>query len=303
MSCSRVLVSVVAALLLASTARLAHAQASARLEAIGAPEYTYGRSNFRVGSWVSYHVKNSADSSVVDDYTVTLLVAGEEELWGEECFWLETWTQRGTKPVEATATLLSSSIFDDSLPTQNVLLYQRKSIPGYLDDQGKLVQQLLGVEQTAIKSRAPLSQLRPTRVDTLGTDTLKTAQGSLGCLRVLTEEVTTSIARSADSTQYLEVRDERVACLTPLIPVTGKAHEETESSVSRRAWLTGQSQELAPWKPVLHSKSVVELVSYGTAGLEARLIPEEFRRSLAEQRAGPPTRSKTPQPKPRPVLR
>lgn len=300
MSRSRVLVGFLAASLFALTARPAPAQEGTLLDAIGAVGYTQGRSIVQVGSWVTYHVTASSDNGVTDDYTVTMMIAGEEEWWGEECFWVETSTQRGKWPAVTAATLMSSAIFEDSTPLRNVLLYQRKRI-AELDDNGQPLQQTMRRGPAAIKGRERPRQGLTLLTDTLGTDTLKTAQGNLLCLKVRTEKGIASTAQSADSSQYGETREVRMSYLTPQVPVTGNAHEEIEFTTSRRTWPTGRSKESTPLNLVDRTRTVLELVAYGASGLEAKYVPAEFRRSLAAQRAAPARKSRTPAPPAKPL--
>jgi hypothetical protein len=91
-----------------------------------------------------------------------------------------------------------------------------------------------------------------------------------------------------------------VTYLTPRIPVTGRAREEIDYSISRRTWLTGRSQESGPLRVMDRSKGVLELVEYGARGLEAKYVPVDFRRSLAEQRAAQAPKPRAPAAKPRP---
>jgi hypothetical protein len=302
MSRSRVLVAFLAALFFALTARSAPAEEAGLLDAIGTLDYAHGRSIIRVGSWVRYHMTARSEMGVTDDYIVTVLIAGEEEWWGEECFWVETTTQRGQGPAETAATLMSYAILDDSLAVPHVLLYQRKRI-SEVDEYGQPRQQTMRRGDSALKRRTPPDPGLTLLVDTLGTDTLKTDQGDLVCLKVRTEQGISSTAQSADSSQYTEIRDVRVTYLTPRIPVTGRAREEIDYSISRRAWLTGRSQESSPLRIMDRSKGVLELVAYGTAGLKSELIPEDLRRSLAEQRAAQAPRPRAPAAKPRPRTR
>ena len=299
MSRSRVLVAFLTALLFALTARSASAQGSSVLDAIGSVDYTRGRSIIKVGSWVSYHMTAKSEMGVTDDYTVTVLIAGEEEWWGEECFWVETTTKRGQESEQTAATMMSTAIFDDSLAVRNALLYQRKRV-GEFDDNGKPLQQTMRRGESAIKSRTPPNLGMHTQTDTLGTDTLKTALGDFICLKVRTEQGIGSTAQSADSSQYTEVRDVRVAYMTPRIPVTGRAREDLDYSISRRSWLVGRSQESGPLRVMDRSKGVLELVAFGTSGFEAKYVPKEFRRSLDEQRAAQAPRPRAAATKPRP---
>ena len=300
MNRSRVLVAFFAVLLLALAARSAPAQEASVLDAIGTLDYSHGRSIIKVGSWVSYHMTATSELGVTDDYTVTVLIAGEEEWWGEDCFWVETWTQRaGERAESVAATLMSYAIFDDSLSARNVMLYQRKRV-SEIDEQGNPVQQTMRRGEAAVKSRTPPDPGLTRLVDTLGTDTVKTSMGDLACVEVRTEQGVRSTAQSADSSQYTEIRDVRVAHRNAAVPVTGIAREELDYSIMRRTWLTGRSNESTPMRTMDRSKGVLELVGFGTGGLEAKYVPKEFRRSLAEQRARPSAARPAP-PKPRPA--
>jgi hypothetical protein len=303
MSRSRVLVASLALLLLALSTRPVPAAEISPIDAIGTLDYTHGRSALQPGSWVKYHMTARSELGATDDYTVTVLIAGEEEWWGEECFWVETLTQRGIgSPLESSATLMSYAILEDSLPARNFKFYRRKRIHG-VDESGTPLQQTIRRGQSDMKSRTPPDPALKLKVDTLGTDTVKTAQGDLFCLKVRTEQGVSATAQSADSSQYTETREVRVAYLTPRVPVTGNAREEVDYSISRRTWLTGRSQESSPMRTMDRSRGVLELVGYGTGGLEARLVPVEFRRSLAEQRAAQTPKPKAPAAQPRPRTR
>ena len=299
MSRSRVLVAFLAASLCALTARPAPAQNAPILDAISTVDFSHGPSILKVGSWVKYHLTAQSEKGVTDDYTVTVMIAGEEEWWGEECFWVETTTQRGEGGSETAATLMSTAIFDDSLAARHVLLYQRKRI-SELDEHNKPRQQTIRRGDSALKSRTPPDPGITVRVDSLGTDTLNTVLGTLPCRKVRTEQGVGSTAQSADSSQYTEERDVRVIYLSSRIPVTGRAREEIDYSIKRRTWLTGRSQDSGPLRVMDRSKGTLELVACGTGGVEAAYVPVEFRRSLAEQRAAQAPRSRVPAAKPRP---
>ena len=115
MSRSRALVMAIVALSLLPAARPAAAQKQTLVDAIGAVDYLHGRSAIQVGTWVKYRITGAAAAGVTDEYTSTVLIAGEEEWWGEECFWVETHTELPGAQVISAATLMSYAIFDDSL--------------------------------------------------------------------------------------------------------------------------------------------------------------------------------------------
>ena len=298
MSRSRVLVAFLTALLFASTARSTLAQESALLDGIGTLDYARGPSIIKVGSWVKYRMTAKSELGATDDYTMTVLIAGKEEWWGEDCFWVETATQRAQGPVEMAATLMSTAIFDDSLASRHVLLYQRKRV-AEIDENGQRRQQTVRRGDSAIKGRTPPDPGLTILVDTLGTDTVKTAQGDFVCLKVRTEQGVSATSQSADSSQYTEIRDVRVGYMTPEIPVTGRAREEVDYSMSRRTWLTGRSQESSLLRLMDRSKGVLELVAYGTQGLEATYAPVDLHRSPAGQRATQAPKPRAPAAKPK----
>jgi hypothetical protein len=297
MSRSRVLTALFSALLFALTARPAPAQDGSLLDVIGAVDYARGRSVVQVGAWATYRMTTSDDKGVLNDCTVTVMIAGEEEWWGEECFWVETLTKLNNGSYGSAATLMSTAVFEDSLPQRNFLMYQRKRI-AELDENGQAAQQTVRRSRGELKSRVPPDPGLTVLVDTLGTDTLKTAKGDLVCLKVRTESGFSTTGQSADSSQYEETREVRLTQVSPRIPVTSNAHEEIVISVSRRTWLIGHSSESRPLRLVGRTKTVLELVDYGTTGVEAKMVPVAFRRSLAAQRAAPAPGPKAPAPKP-----
>src|SRR5439155_10237578 len=90
-------------------------RAKAIMNAVGLIDYS-SKPAFKPGDWVRYHVVGANNQGDTDDYYVTILIAGEERFWGEDCFWVETRTLAAgsTAPV-VVATLMSYSAFDDSL--------------------------------------------------------------------------------------------------------------------------------------------------------------------------------------------
>src|SRR5437667_8431576 len=85
-----ILVGLVALILAAPPVRAITSES--KVDGIGLIDYSK-KPDLHVGSWVKYHVKAKSDKGAVDDYSVTMLIAGEEKFWGEDCFWLETWTE------------------------------------------------------------------------------------------------------------------------------------------------------------------------------------------------------------------
>ena len=94
-----------------------------------------------VGSWVKYHVIGSSALGHRDDYTVRIMVAGEEMWWGERCFWIETETSVGGDTPQYIATCVSYDVFSDTTAWYNFQRYIRKTI-SEIDAMGQPLQQL-----------------------------------------------------------------------------------------------------------------------------------------------------------------
>ena len=285
MSHSRVLAAPVAALLLAFVAGIVSAQpANTTIDAIGTLDYTHGRSQVTVGSWVKYHITAKSEMGVSDDYMVTILIPGEERWWGEDCFWVETWTEAPHEGIRAAATLMSYAIFDDSLAVPHTQLYQRKTIAA-LNEDGTPVEQVFRLPAGVLQSRQTPGETRKRKVDELGTDSVRTVKGVFYCKKTQVMTGTSTTAQGADSSEYSENRDIHVGYWTPEIPVTGLAREDIDYGFFRRTWQIGRSQDSGPMRTVDRSRGTVELVDYGHGGLKPKLVPADVCRSIAEQDA------------------
>src|SRR5262245_62923692 len=86
------------------------------------------RPHFTIGEWVKYRTVGHSLRGFNDDYTVTIMVAGEEVFWGEPCVWLETWTQPAGGRLNATASLVSYAAFGDTMSDRHLLWFVRKTI-------------------------------------------------------------------------------------------------------------------------------------------------------------------------------
>jgi len=279
MSRSRALSMTTVALLLALWAPSVHAEEVKVVDAIGNLDYSHGRSSVKVGTWAKYHVRNTGGEGVTDEYAVTILIAGEEEFWGDDCFWVETTTERQGRGPDQVATLLSYSVFDDSLALPHLQVYQRKKIDGMAEGLTEGVRsRILRQGQNAMKARNPFGTPLTWKTDTLGTDTVRTPRGDYVCLMIRREEGAAKTAEDSDSTHYTEVRNWRTVHEALSVPLTHMAREELVSQVSVRAWLIGRSKEAGPLRVAQRSSSEIELLDFGTTGVEARLVPEQFRR-------------------------
>ena len=252
-----------------------------RINGIGIVDYSR-KPTFKVGDWARYHMTARSDAGFKDDYTVTVLIAGEEEWWGERCFWVETWTDMEGKPPQTAATLMSYSVFDDSLAVLHMQLYMRKTISG-LNEDGTPKVDLYRRASVSVKSRKPISDQIAWDVDTVGIESVETPKGTLDCKRVEIKQGKGITGASTDSTSYTEVRENRTAFLHRSIPITSIAREDVEYLVQRRTWMTGRSTEAsAAFNIVDRARGTAALVDYGSA-LEARLVPPELRSSIASR--------------------
>jgi hypothetical protein len=249
------------------------------------------------GSWVKYQVTGRSDAGMFDDYLVTILIAGEEKFWGEDCFWVESTTEPKDRPSRMVATLMSYGIFDDSLPLPRMQLFTRKVISD-VDPNGNPIQTITKRAAGSLTGRQP-PQAEPLTVlyDTLGADTVITPAGSFQCKKIAIKQGVAATTDVGDSTMRTEMREDRVVYMNDRIPITALAREDIENSIRRKSWMIGKSQE-APVRVMDHATGSARLVGMGR-GMEPKIVPVPFRTSLSQRKSAapkPPVRAK---PKPR----
>lgn len=269
-----------------------------QVNGIGLIDYTR-KPEFRVGDWVRYRITGSNMSGKKDDYMVTVSIAGEENFWGEEGFWVETWTEPRGGPPLGTATFMSYSIFDDSLPIQRMLLYQRKTI-NEVDPQGNPIQVVLRRGPSSLKLKVPYDDKVAMDIDTLGSDTVSVPRGDFQCTKVRTRQGKSTTRDVGDSTDYIEVWDIRMGFYSRRVPITSLVREEIETSFQERKWQIGRSEEAPPLRYLDRSLGEARLVDFGS-GREASMLPKSMQKSLPGRRAAegaPPKRRATPPPPP-----
>src|SRR5262249_29444747 len=83
-----------------------HAEGRMVINGIGLVDYAH-KPTFKVGDWVRYRMLSHSELGESDDYTLTLLIAGEEDFWGDPGFWLETWAELSTGQPSIRAALMS----------------------------------------------------------------------------------------------------------------------------------------------------------------------------------------------------
>jgi hypothetical protein len=274
-----------------------NAAAVKQVNGIGLIDYRR-KPDFKVGDWVRYRITGSNMTGDKDDYIVTVLIAGEEDFWGEDGFWVETWTEPKTSPPMATATLMSYGIFQDSLPVHRMLLYQRKAINEIQED-GSPIQVVLRRSPASLKLRTPFDDRIAMDVDTLGEDTVSVPRGSFRCVKVRTRQGKSTTRDVGDSTDYTEVWDLRTGYTNHKIPITSLVREEIETSYQQRKWQIGRSESAPPLRYLDRSLGEARLMDYGE-GLKSRMLPEAMQKPLPGRRAGgaqplkAPAQSKSP---------
>jgi len=256
------------------------AQASASINAIGLVDYAR-KPTFKVGDWVRYRMQGRSELGVSNNYTLTLLVAGEEDFWGDPSFWIETWVDAEGEPPQTRASLMSYDIFGDSLAIQRLQLYVRKMITT-LNDDGTPKIDINKPAAGALKQRHEVQN--PTRftIDTLGVDTVQTPKAMFKATKLAFHQGSAVTKAVGDSSVYSEVRENRTSWYTMEVPITHLAREDVESIDARKTWMIGRSGDAAVLNIRDRGLGSARLVDYGH-GLQARLVPARLRHSLAEQ--------------------
>ncbi|HEY6194739.1 MAG TPA: hypothetical protein VI504_06810 [Candidatus Eisenbacteria bacterium] len=273
-------------LLLAAAGSLPCATAAAAtyapLNGIGLVDYSR-KPTFKVGDWVKYQMTGRSELGVTENYYVTLLIAGEEDFWGDPGFWIETWTDTPGKPPETQASLMSYAIFGDTSAVERLQLYMRKTVT-MLNEDGTAKMDINKPAAGMLKTRREVKNpVRWTR-DSLGVDTVQTPQGTFKGARILFKEGTGATQTVGDSSVYTELRENRTSWYANEVPITHLAREDIETIASRKAWLVGRSGDATALNIRDRGLGSARLIGYGH-GLEARLLPERLRHSIAEQQA------------------
>lgn len=268
--CALVLVGAV----LFTAAVRAKEQAVDRINGIGLVDYS-SKPTFKVGDWVRYRMTGQSEMGMSDDYEITVLIAGEEEFWGDRGFWIETWTDKPGALPKTVATLMSYSIFDDSLPIQHMQVYQRKTITE-TDEQGNPVEIITKPAASMLTTRNLFKKPLMWDVDTLGSDTVTTPTGTYAARKVSIRQGTGATATIGDSSRYDEVRENRMVWMTPKVPITHVARESIENVIARRTWMLGRSAEGSPLLTRERGVGLARLVAAGS-GLKPRLMPADRR--------------------------
>jgi hypothetical protein len=289
-----VLTLVTLALVFCASGTVRASQSLTQTSGIGLLDYT-GKPTFKVGDYVQYKVTNAdQNGKVLDSYITTVMIAGEELWWGERCFWLEAWVGDGKVQRSISATLMSYSVFEDSLAEDRVQTYMRKIIAD--SDEGKINEVIASPGNPRLTSRPAPSQPHTVQRDTLGADTVQAPGGTLHALKVEMHQAWGKSGGRGDSTIYEELREDRTQWISGDIPLTHSALEETKATRTRRAWLIGRSTDAPPALLISSSVYTARVIGYGR-GLKSLVLPPERARSFddppAVKRSAPAARPRT----------
>jgi hypothetical protein len=266
---------------------------SGPVDAIGLLNYKIGP-RFKVGDWVRYTVRGTSAKGQKTDYTITLLIAGEERWWGEDCFWVETQISYfGEAPMLA-ASLLSYAVFQDSLPTIRFARYIRKYID-MLDVSGVPAQQLYRRAPAELTTRG-FGEYQPVlQKDTVGVEKVTVPKGTFEALRVNRHHRSFITEHKADSSVYYEATRDHAYYTSDEVPITGLVRIDQTDTQRSRSWVAGESEN-APLRVLEVATGSTELIDYGS-GMTAQLVPEHLRHPLSEKRDVPLKRPPPPAPR------
>jgi len=264
--------------------------ATSPLNAIGLLDYTH-KPTFKVGDWVKYKMTGRSELGAKDDYIVTVLIAGEQDFWGDPAFWLETWTDAPGLAPTTQASLMSYDIFSDTLAYSRLQLYQRAAVT-MLNEDGSPRVDVTKPAASMLRTRREVKQPNRTSIDTLGRDTVLTPRGTYQALKIARHEGTGATQMVGDSSIYSEVRENRTSWYTTEVPITHVAREDIENIAARKAWMIGRSGDATPLAIKDRGLGTARLIDFGH-GLAGRLTPVRYRKSIAEQEAAGRTASRS----------
>ena len=256
------------------------ADTGAIMNGIGLIDYRH-KPDFKIGDWVRYQMKSHSELGASDDYQLTVMIAGEEDFWGDPGFWVETWVDMPGIPPQTRASLVSYEIFSDTVATQRLLLYTRKMI-SMLNEDGTPKMDINKPSASTLKARREVQNPVRFSLDTLGTDTVVTPKGTFKPLKVMMKQGTGATQMVGDSSLYTEVRENRTSWYTLEVPITHLAREDIESINAHKSWLTGRSGDALPLAIRDRGLGSARLIDFGH-GATARLVPERLRHTIAQQ--------------------
>ena len=252
------------------------------MNGIGLVDYSK-KPTFKVGDWAKYRITSESQLGVKDDYILTVVIAGEEDFWGDPGFWVETWVDYAGYPPQTRAALMSYEIFSDSSATEKLQLYMRKAILQLKEDGSPRIE-INKPAASTLRARHEVKTPVEWSKEQLGQDTVQTPKGTFQARKVLLKQGKGVSQDVGDSTMYTELREDRTSWYTDEVPITHLAREDIVTISSRKTWLTGRSGDALALNTRDKGIGTARLIDYGS-GAEARILPKHLRRTLAEQQA------------------
>lgn len=276
----------------------ARAQGQASFNGIGLVDYSH-KPNFKVGDWARYRMSGKSEMGMSDNYELTLLVAGEEDFWGDPGFWLETWVEAPGQPPRALAALISYEAFSDTAAIQRLLLYTRKMIT-LLNEDGSPKIDINKPASSTLKARHDVMNPISWSRESLGPDTVTTPKGTFAVEKVLMKQGKGVTSALGDSTVYTELREDRTSHYSSLVPITRLVREDITTGSTRKAWLIGRSGDATPTTVRDRGEGAATLLDYGHGGKVPRMVPERLRKPLSAK-AAPSAAAQPAKPAPKPA--
>jgi hypothetical protein len=278
----RALALVLLAALVLAAPRPAGSSAADMLDGISLLDLS-GHASLKVGSWVRYHTVSSSYLGYHDDYEVLLLIAAEEEFWGERCFWLET-SIIDHGDTTSTASLISYSAIGDTAAARHGTWFERKTVRN-LDDNG-LPEEMIPKRSPgdfrvprSLAGHKPAEQegSKDQSIDTLAVDTCRVPVGNFRGPTVReVNRVVEEVVRG-DSTVHYERAETRLRKLDTKVPLTRLVREDIHDLQQDRLWLTGQSAQTVS-RVMEEARGVTLLTGYGERGTPSRVVSRIPRR-------------------------
>jgi hypothetical protein len=252
------------------------------IDAVGLMDFS-GRPNFHVGSWVKYHTVGKSLLGHSDDYTTTLLIAGEEVAWGEPCVWIETWVDRGLQS-SVTASLVSYAAFGDTMTNNHLGWFLRQSING-IDDAGNPDLTLATREENELKLRKVNWDQEPSQaaLDTLGNETVTVPVGTYKTLKVSRTRAHGGTTDLPDSTIYYEQRIQEVYYRSREVPITSLVKMDMDDLQRGKSWAVGNFTRDS-LKILERAQGSTTLVAMGRGDLLPKLVPPSLRKPIADRK-------------------
>jgi len=229
----------------------------------------YRKKNYKVGDWVRYRVETNNSNGREASNLQDIAIVGEETFRGEPCIWVETWFGADSSHAGYDLTLLSARAFKDPQADVRFSIYVRLMMTD-TDDDGNPV--MTEVRRPAGSPEMPdMAHLRG-EVDTLGTESVKTALGPMDAQMVRLHRKLRNPRDMPDSTINRITDLNRTMWLTRRVPLTSLAKQEETENWYVQKYKVGEVSTSAPEVLVSSETRSAEVIAFGT-GRKSLLLP------------------------------